>query len=154
VDKKEDIYEMMPLDCSLNQDIHMAVSRHVIVTTDLADDDPKKFSTSTPKRGTSAYLRIWDPVSGTAPSSTRIIQDCGKVLSAMQAIYAARGAKVDGLGDRKGKRDGGAGATDRRGGYHPRNVEKDKLSTFQLHEDAREAWSLKIEDAKQKSELD
>jgi hypothetical protein len=42
-------------------------------------------------------------------SVLRIIQDCEKVLPAMQAIYATKGTIVIGLGDRKGKRDGGAG---------------------------------------------
>jgi hypothetical protein len=145
--------EMMPLDCSLNQDIHVAVSRHVVITADLPEENDKKFSTSTPLRGTSAYLRLWDPVSGTAPSSERIVQDCRKVLTAMVAIRAANGAIVPGLGNRKGKRDGGTTGDDVvRGGYHPRNVKTDKhCDGFAVHEDAREAWTGKIEDAKQKN---
>jgi hypothetical protein len=43
--------EMMPWDTSLNQDVKCAVDRHVMNTADFSEDDPLKFSLSTPKRG-------------------------------------------------------------------------------------------------------
>ena len=35
--------EMMPLDCSLFQDPHRSVQRHIIYTSDLPRDDPKNY---------------------------------------------------------------------------------------------------------------
>jgi hypothetical protein len=43
--------EMMPWNTSLNQDVKCAVDRHVMNTADSEEDDPLKFSLSTPKRG-------------------------------------------------------------------------------------------------------
>jgi hypothetical protein len=67
-------------------------------------DSKEAFSLSCPKRGRSAYLRIWDPVNGVGPSSKRIIQDTHKVVDAMGIINVAKGAFVDGLAQRPGKR--------------------------------------------------
>ena len=74
----------MPLDNSLNQDLHTAVQQHCILTQDLDDEDPRKFSTSTPKRTAEAYKRIWKYV----PSSERIIQDINKTD---KIFYNSRG---------------------------------------------------------------
>ena len=77
----------MPLDNSLNQDLHTAVQQHCILTQDLDDEDPRKFSTSTPKRTAEAYERIWKYV----PSSERIIQDINKTYALMVRILENRG---------------------------------------------------------------
>ena len=51
--------EMMPLDASLNKDHDNGVRLHISVTLNMAEDNPKKSTMSTPKRGSSAYLRVW-----------------------------------------------------------------------------------------------
>ncbi len=65
----------MPLDNTLNKDIHKAVIRHMAATMKLDDDNPRKFSMSTLKRGSLAYLRVSNPIEGVAPTNKRIIQD-------------------------------------------------------------------------------
>ena len=61
----------------------------------LDDDDPRKFSMSTPKRGSSAYLRVNDPFQGVAPTSERIIQDIDRVFDSMVLICAKKGCVID-----------------------------------------------------------
>lgn len=70
--------ELMPLDETLNMDIHASARYHVAITSHLPNDDPRKFSFATPNEISRAYLRLVDYVTGGAPSSTRIIQDCEK----------------------------------------------------------------------------
>jgi hypothetical protein len=71
--------ELMPLDSSLNEDIHQCVQRHCALTTNFKDNDDRKFSMTTPNRGMSAYLRLWDAdLGGSCPSSKRIIKDVNK----------------------------------------------------------------------------
>jgi hypothetical protein len=41
--------ELMPLDDTLNQDIHSSARYHVAITSHLPKDDPRKFSFATPK---------------------------------------------------------------------------------------------------------
>lgn len=90
--------EMMPLDDSLNKDIHEAVRRHVAATIHLIDgEDPRKFSLSTPKRGDQAYLRV---IQG-APTSERIIQDCLRFLENIRKIHDAQGVMIS---PREGRR--------------------------------------------------
>ena len=45
--------------------------------------------------------RIWDSKMGT-PSSARIIQDVNLALKALEIVYRANGAAVEGLADRSG----------------------------------------------------
>ena len=47
--------------------------------------------------------RIWESKMGT-PSSARIIQDVDLVLKALEIVYRANGAAVEGLADRNGHR--------------------------------------------------
>jgi hypothetical protein len=75
--------ELMPLDETLNQDIHSTARYHVAITSHLPKDDPRKFSFSTPKEISRAYLRLVDRHTGGAPSSRRIIQDCEKWVRSM-----------------------------------------------------------------------
>jgi hypothetical protein len=44
--------ELMPLDCSLNQNIHVAVDQHATYKSSLPESDLRKFGTSCPGRGT------------------------------------------------------------------------------------------------------
>ena len=68
----------------------------------------RKFDLSTPNRGAKACLQVLNPVKmGGVPSSKLIIQDVEKVLRSVQTIRQAKGIKIDGLVNRKGKRDEG-----------------------------------------------
>jgi hypothetical protein len=70
--------ELMPLDETLNMDIHSSAPYHITITAHLAKHDPKKFTFSTPKEVSSAYLRLIDDVTGNPPSSHRIVQNGDK----------------------------------------------------------------------------
>jgi len=90
----------MPLDNSLNQDVHKAVRTHVAISlATVAEDkhDPRLFSTATPKLGSKAYLRVFCPETGVSPRPERIIQDVHKVIHACKEIHAAKGVYVPGL---------------------------------------------------------
>ena len=94
--------ELMPLDCSLNKDLIDALNWHLVVTAHLPEDDPLKFSISTPKRGDHAIKRV---LAAGNPSPKRVVQDINKVVDALFIIMEYyNGAVVPGLGDRKGKR--------------------------------------------------
>ena len=59
-------------------DVDDSVAMHIALTEWLPADHPdyeKRFSRATPQLSRSAYMRILDPVSGVAPTSTRIMQD-------------------------------------------------------------------------------
>ena len=96
--------EMMPWDATLNNNLKLAVKRHVALTKLLPKDEKRKFNLSTPAKGTSAFLRLVHPDSGTVPSSCRIVEDIQKVVVSMIAIYDAQGIIVDFDGVRSGKR--------------------------------------------------
>ena len=71
--------ELMPLHCSLFNDV--SVNYHINITRKLSENDDKKFSMSSIKRGVRAYLRILEPTADPnagCPSSKRICQDCSK----------------------------------------------------------------------------
>ena len=68
--------ELMPMDDSLNKDWADGLKRHQLFTMNLPEDDPKKFSSSTPKRLSSSMRRVWEG----CPSSERIVQDVRKVI--------------------------------------------------------------------------
>ena len=98
--------ELMPLDNCLNKDYHELVQTHIMMSLECkVDQDSKEaFSLSCPKQGRSAYLRIWDPVTGVGPLSKRIIQDTQGVVDALKIIHAAKGAFVEGIAQQPGKR--------------------------------------------------
>ena len=52
--------ELMPLDSSLNKDLHDAVRRNIGATAHLEDGDPRKFSMASPVEGLDACLRSWE----------------------------------------------------------------------------------------------
>ena len=92
----------MPLDTSLNQDIHESAKKHnllsmAIGTYGVVDD--RLFSISTPKEAARCYKRICHPTTGVVPTSERILQDVSKVITALQVIYDAEGVYVLGLAD-------------------------------------------------------
>jgi len=75
--------EIHPLDDNLNQDAHAGVERHILMTTHLPEDNPCKFSMTTPSRGAHAYRRVLQG----CPSSQRIVQDCNRVIRNMVVIH-------------------------------------------------------------------
>ncbi len=93
-----------PGDCSTFRDAKHAVSYHIGVTRKLPEDDPRKFSSSTPKRLLYAWQRIWDPASGVSPPGPRIKHDCRGMVPNYTTIYEHDGTIVPGLGDRNGRR--------------------------------------------------
>jgi hypothetical protein len=107
----------MPLDETLNMDIHASARYHVAITSHLPNDDPRKFSFSTPNEIYRAYLRLVDLVTGGAPSSTRIIQDCEKWVRSLETIRQAGGKMVQGF-RRNGHRE--RSHSNKRGGYQPK----------------------------------
>jgi hypothetical protein len=135
--------EMMPWDCSLNKDLKDAVMRHVCYTCHLPEDDERKFSLSTPRRGSWAFRRILEDEEGT-PSSERILQDVAKVFESMEKIREAKGALIPGIGDRKGRRalQQHASKINSRGGKRVRQPEKDRVHW--IHPHARPAYELKL----------
>jgi hypothetical protein len=136
--------EMMPWDTNLNQDIHLSVMIHCLLTDMLPKDDAKKFSVATPKLGTNAYLRV---LKG-SPSSKRIIQDVNKVLESMKAIYDAKGCLVEGLGDRNGvRRVFKADTNSKQGGKRVRSMHLYDSKHYWLHPDAQTGIQVKLEDS-------
>lgn len=96
--------EVMPLDCHLNQDIHLAVKRHAAITDHLPSSDARKFSIATPHAAVNAYLCIWNHPQG-VPSSSRIINDINCIIDVhLLSIMEAEGSFVEDLGNRSGKR--------------------------------------------------
>ena len=66
------------LDCTLFKDLDDGLYQHILCTHNLSDEDPKKFSSSTPKRLLSSLVHTWD----SCPSSNRIAQGVAKCLLA------------------------------------------------------------------------
>jgi hypothetical protein len=64
-----DIPELVPLDKTLNMNIHASVCYHVAITPHLQNYDRLKFSFSTPEDISRAYLRIINPDNGGGPPS-------------------------------------------------------------------------------------
>jgi hypothetical protein len=58
--------ELMPLDETLNMDIHASARYHVAITAHLPNDDPIKYSFSTPNEISRVYIRLIHPVTGGA----------------------------------------------------------------------------------------
>ena len=86
----------MPWDVGLNKDIADSVDLHCLLTSHLPDTDESKFSISTPKRGTRAYLRCLEG----APTPKRINRDCRFFVDTALSIFESKGALTDGLGSR------------------------------------------------------
>ena len=75
--------EAMSLDNSLFADTLQALDLMVVLSHALCDDkdDERLFSMTTPKLGSHALDRIFDPVDGVAPTSDRIVDDIEGVNS-------------------------------------------------------------------------
>jgi hypothetical protein len=89
----------MPLDNSLNEDIHQCVQHHCALTNDFVDDHEQMFSMMTPNGGTSAYLRLWDTdLGGSCPSSKQIVEDVEKCFRSMAIYHDNKGCYSPELG--------------------------------------------------------
>ena len=116
----------------------------LVMTSNISDNDPRRFSTATPKLGTSAYLRIYDPVSGKAPLPCRIVQDMHKVVNALKVINKAKGVYVPGLaggrisGGRNEKRKAGEKTSNNHGGKGTKLAYNDALNKETMHSDLRD----------------
>ena len=69
-------------------------------TADLAHDDENKYLVGTPAEVQKTMLRVWKEY----PTSERIVQDILRWPSNIEAIIAAKGAKVEELDNRSGRR--------------------------------------------------
>jgi len=136
--------EMMPLDCSLFNDLHEGANRHVSLTHLLHKDDPKKFSLATPKEISRAYCRLWTGgAEEGSPTCERIIQDCNKFVRNIQVINDAKGIMCSGLGNRRGHRKEnavGVGKSNRGGA----RKSKGQQSAPWIHADADGCYELFI----------
>ena len=145
--------ELMSWDNSLNKDTHECTNWHIQLTTDYDDDDARKFSLSTPKRGSSAYRRLLHPVTGVVPSSKRILQDCDLVYLSMRAVLEAKGCAISELSVRTGHRAVAAragGAVGTRGGKRTRKQAEDDFGGGDkaTHVDAIDGVDIKLSAAK------
>ena len=100
----------MPLDNSLNKDILHCLRFHCILIRFVLDgegtdeeDRNMRFSFSSPREIARGMKRIWDSKMGT-PSSARIVEDVDLALKALEIVYRANGASVEGLSDKNGHR--------------------------------------------------
>ena len=98
--------ELMPLDKFLNNDIQSALSLHCAITTNLDDDDIRKFSFSTPSTNMSEIRHIYNNgTSSNVPSSRHIVQDCRKVLRTFRIVYENNGGMMPGISNMSGHRN-------------------------------------------------
>lgn len=143
---------LMPWDVALNQDLHDGVNRHCLLTSNLEEEDESKFSITTPKRGTSAYLRVLEGV----PKPNRIARDMGMFVETLLVMYEHKGALVHGIGDRNYRSGHRAGAAalayqgvkkENRGGKRKKRTNEELLATTDqwTHPDAIGQYTVKIE---------
>jgi hypothetical protein len=135
--------ENMPWDSSLNQDVHAAVQRHILLTLKLAVTDIRKFDLSTPKRGSSAYHRILQVV----PSSEQIIHDVDKVFNSMLIVKCALGMHCPGVGSRNYGIRYTKVAKKRSGDGGHRKKKFDDYDDAVVHPDAETSVRMNIEES-------
>ena len=136
--------EVMPWDCCLNQDVHVAVDNHSSYFKAIGKDHPlypKRFSKATPSIMEKSYSRILDPVHGVCPSSKRIIQDIERCWgSHIDIICEHRGKAVDGIGSRNGHRY--IPGLSQKGGVREK---KESVELESVHPDAAEACEVYLQ---------
>ena len=92
----------MPLDNSLNQDIHKSAKKHNLLSMAIHTHGVSNkclFSMTNPKGAAHCYKRILDPLTVVVPTSEHILQDVNKAINALQVIFEAEGVYVPGLAD-------------------------------------------------------
>ena len=90
----------MPLDTSLNNDIHEYAWPHVVMFESRGAHgcrDARLFSFATPKEVARTHRRVFDLVEGVVPKPNRIFQNVKRAISAMKTIATHPGAFVPGL---------------------------------------------------------
>ena len=151
--------EFMPLDAHLNQDVHSSHDFHKILSEDLPENDPKKFSGSTPHRLASSYLRLFHPITGVTPSSKRIIDDVTRVIDSLEKVRGAQGCIIDeSSAKRKGRRYEASGLTTR-GGKRTKQSQNEYLRYLQkqcneVHDDLLDHWKAKMQQSAALSNFD
>ena len=98
--------KFMPLDNSLNRDNLLSLRFHYVLSCFVLDGEGTvkeernmRFRFSKLKEIARGLKRIWESKIGT-PSSARMIQDVDLALKALEIVYRANGAAVEGLADR------------------------------------------------------
>ena len=93
---KREILHSLRFDCVLS---------HFVLDREVTDEEERnmRFSFSTPREIARGMKCIWDSKMGT-PFSARIIEDVDLALKALEIVYLANGASVEGLADRNGHR--------------------------------------------------
>lgn len=110
--------ELMPLDASLNKDLHDDVNRHVAATAHLPKDHDLKFSRANPKEQGKAYKRVYNG----SPPGTRIVEDVKRSVKSAETIRQKRGFWSSGMGLARGS---GHRAINRTGGHGGLRTKKD-----------------------------
>ena len=106
---------------------------------------------STPKRGSSAYNRIFDPDTGVAPSSSRILHDIYLVPEAIKEIVRQHGIVIEDLNNRQGRRREAGGRSSKHGGKRTRLQAPNDYAYGrrpEVHVDALPAIGVKMECSK------
>ena len=136
--------EVMPLDCSLNEQVHRAVRSHVELTQiykGKTEYEGLQFSMAAPIAGVSAYERVWSIY----PLSSNIRKDIEKVFVSAKTILKEKGCVVPHLGSRVGKRHVATGTTSSGwGGARTRIRKEDERGSILVHEDAEPALGLRV----------
>jgi hypothetical protein len=110
------------------------------LTNALAPDDPKKFSSATPRHLEDAYLRL---LAGGVPTSDRIVSDIAKCMGPnLDRIIEAKGVVVQGLGNRNGLRYEAMGSN-----HGGRRVARHDFEVPYTHDDAAEARATIFQDS-------
>jgi hypothetical protein len=134
--------ENMPLDTSLNNDIHQKVEEHVLFTLEMDTEQEEKFDLSTPAKGWSAYRRVLE----THPVSRRIVQDVEKVLRSLGIVREAKGVRCAGVGNTNYGRRREVVLEKQSGGKNPRKQPLDDYGASRnLHPHAESAAKMKVE---------
>ena len=132
--------EFMPWDSHLNNDVHCCHDYHVAVSKFLPEENPHKFSDSTPKRLSQSYKRLLSPEDGVVPTPLRIKEDIERVIKSLQLVYISKGALTDTSSARSGRRFVDGGEKKKKGGVRIRKqgtfeYSPGKNSTTNLHRD-------------------
>jgi hypothetical protein len=132
----------MPLDTSLNNNIHQKVEEHVLMTLEMDTTNAEKFDLSTPAKGWSAYRRVLE----TCPTSERIVQDVLKVLRSLEIVRKKKGVRCAGVGNTNYGRRREVVLEKQSGGKNPRKQAFDDYgATRNLHRHAESAAKVKVE---------
>ena len=85
--------ELMPLDCHLFSDIKEGVARNVAFSFFLDDNDPDKYSLSTP---INTFKAIQKTIASGCPLSERILEDTSRIQkSTLDRIIEAKGSYIE-----------------------------------------------------------